>query len=160
MILSKLPQKQKIESKEAYLLVDGYNIIHGWPMLKELAAINLNSARDLLMDILCNYQGYTGKMVILVFDAYKIKGNAGSVLDYRNIHVVYTKDAETADMYIEKVTHKLGRKHNVVVATSDALEQMIVLGNGATRLSATGLFEEIQRMEQEIRDEFLSEERK
>ena len=99
-------------------------------------------------------------MVILVFDAYKIKGNAGSVLDYRNIHVVYTKDAETADMYIEKVTHKLGRKHNVVVATSDALEQMIVLGNGATRLSATGLFEEIQRMEQEIRDEFLSEERK
>lgn len=159
MILSKLPQKQKLENKEEYLLVDGYNIIHGWSELKELAQINLNSARDLLMDILCNYQGYTGKTVILVFDAYKIKGNPGSVLDYRNIHVVYTKDAETADMYIEKVTHQLGRKHHVVVATSDALEQMIVLGNGATRLSATGLLEEIHRMEQEIRDEFLNKER-
>ena len=159
-ILSKLPQKQKHENKEEFLLVDGYNIIHGWSDLKELAQVNLNSARDLLMDILCNYQGYTGKTVILVFDAYKIKGNAGSVLEYRNIHVVYTKDAETADMYIEKVTHQLGRKHKVVVATSDALEQMIVLGNGATRLSATGLLEEIRRMEQEIREEFLSEERK
>lgn len=160
MILSKLPQKQKNQSKEEYLLVDGYNIIHGWTKLKELAQVNLNSARDLLMDILCNYQGYTGKTVILVFDAYKVKGNPGSVLEYRNIHVVYTKDAETADMYIEKVTHQLGRKHQVVVATSDALEQMIVLGNGATRLSATGLLEEIQRMEQEIRDEFLNKERK
>ena len=159
-VLSKLPQKHKQENKEEFLLVDGYNIIHGWPDLKELAQVNLNSARDLLMDILCNYQGYTGKTVILVFDAYKIKGNAGSILEYRNIHVVYTKDAETADMYIEKVTHQLGRKHKVVVATSDALEQMIVLGNGATRLSATGLLGEIRRMEQEIREEFLSEERK
>lgn len=155
-ILSNIPQKIQSEGKEEYLLVDGYNVIHGWPQLKELAQKNLNSARDLLMDILCNYQGYTNKTVILVFDAYKVKKNPGSAMEYRNIHVVYTKDAETADMYIEKVTNQLGRKHKVVVATSDALEQMIVLGNGATRLSARGLLEEIRRVEQEIRNEYLN----
>ena len=106
------------------------------------------------MYILCNYQGYTGETVILVFDAYKVKGNPGSVTNYHNIHVVYTKQAETADLYIEKASHTLGQKHKVVVATSDALEQLIVMGQGSIRMSARGLKEEIQRIEQLIREKY------
>ena len=109
---------------------------------RELAQINLDSARDKLMDILCNYQGYQGCRLILVYDAYKVKGNPGSVMKYHNIEVVYTKEAETADQYIERTTHELGakpQKYRVTVATSDALEQMIIWGNGATRMSALGL---------------------
>lgn len=130
------------EKPEEYLLVDGYNIIFAWPELRELAKINLDSARDKLMDIMCNYQGYRGCRLILVYDAYKVKGNPGSVMKYHNIEVVYTKEAETADQYIERTTHELGakpRKYRVTVATSDALEQMIIWGNGATRMSALGL---------------------
>ena len=130
------------EKPEEYLLVDGYNIIFAWPELRELAQINLDSARDKLMDILCNYQGYQGCRLILVYDAYKVKGNPGSVMKYHNIEVVYTKEAETADQYIERTTHELGakpQKYRVTVATSDALEQMIIWGNGATRMSALGL---------------------
>ena len=130
------------EKPEEYLLVDGYNIIFAWPELRELAQINLDSARDRLMDILCNYQGYQGCRLILVYDAYKVKGNPGSVMKYHNIEVVYTKEAETADQYIERTTHQLGakpQKYRVTVATSDALEQMIIWGNGASRMSALGL---------------------
>ena len=109
---------------------------------RELAQINLDSARDKLMDILCNYQGYQGCRLILVYDAYKVKDNPGSTMKYHNIEVVYTKEAETADQYIERTTHQLGakpQKYRVTVATSDALEQMIIWGNGATRMSALGL---------------------
>ena len=128
--------------REKYFLVDGYNIIFAWEDLRSLAEINIDSARDRLMDICCNYQGYDGATLILVFDAYKVKGNPGSVMKYHNIEVVYTKEAETADQYIERTTHELGakpQKYRVTVATSDALEQMIIWGNGATRMSALGL---------------------
>ena len=140
------------ERKDSYLLVDGYNIIFAWEELSELARINIDSARDLLMDILCNYQGYKKVNLILVFDAYKVHGGQGAVLQYHNIHVVYTKEAETADQYIEKVTNELGKKHNVTVATSDRLEQMIVWGQGAKRLSANGLREEIEHINKEIKE--------
>ncbi|MCM1088352.1 MAG: TetM/TetW/TetO/TetS family tetracycline resistance ribosomal protection protein [Muribaculaceae bacterium] len=141
---------------EEYLLVDGYNILFAWDELKELAEENLDSARGALMDILSNYQGYRGMTLILVFDAYKVKGNPGSVLPYHNIHVVYTKEAETADQYIERVTHEIGRKHRVVVATSDGLEQLIIMGQGAERMSARTLKEEIMSTNWELRALFES----
>jgi small GTP-binding protein len=139
------------ESKDEYLLVDGYNIIFAWEDLNELSKTNIDSARDKLMDIMCNYQGYTRKNVILVFDAYKVHGGQGAAFAYHNIHVVYTKEAETADQYIEKFTNKLARQYNITVATSDRLEQMIIWGQGARRLSARGLLEEVQKIEGEIR---------
>lgn len=141
--------------KEQYLLVDGYNIIFAWDELKELAKINLDSARTRLMDLLCNYQGYKKMNLILVFDAYKVSGGQGSVLQYHNIHVIYTKEAETADQYIEKVVNEIGQKYDVTVATSDNLEQMIIFGSGARRLSAMGLWEEMQASQTEIRETFL-----
>ncbi len=119
-----------------YLLVDGYNIIFAWEELKALAAVSLDDARTRLADILCNYQGYKKCRVILVFDAYRVKNNPGSVETYKNISIVYTKEAETADSYIEKVTYEIGRHHRVRVATSDGLEQVIILGHGALRQSA------------------------
>lgn len=146
-----LTEKQKKE----YLLVDGYNIIFAWEELTELAKVNLDSARGKLMDILSNYQGYRKMTLILVFDAYKVKGNPGSVSMYHNIHVVYTKEAETADQYIEKVTHEIGRKYRVTVATSDGLEQLIIMGQGAARISARELKEEIMSTSREIREAFL-----
>ena len=130
-----------------YLLVDGYNIIHAWDELKEMAKTNLEAARRMLMDILCNYQGFKKCIVILVFDAYRVKGNPGSVEHWNNIHVVYTKEAETADTYIERATYDLAREHRVRVATSDNLEQMIILGHGAVRLSAKEFREEIETAE-------------
>ncbi len=133
------------DAQKEYLLVDGYNIIFAWEDLRELAAVNIDSARDKLMDELCNYQGYLGNTLILVFDAYKVKGNPGSVMKYHNIYVVYTKEAETADQYIEKTVHEIGKKYSVTVATSDALEQMIIWGSGATRLSARGLREAMEQ---------------
>lgn len=138
------------KSKEEYLLVDGYNIIFAWDELKELSEKNLDSARDKLMDILSNYQGYKKCNLILVFDAYKVSGGQGAIFDYHNIHVVYTKEAETADQYIEKVTHELGKKYQITVATSDRLEQMIIFGAGAKRISAIGLLKEVQSIEGEI----------
>lgn len=143
------------ERKEEFLLVDGYNIIFAWEELNELAKTNLEAARGKLMDILCNYQGYRNINLILVFDAYKVPGNPGELIQYHNIHVVYTREAETADQYIEKLVHDIGKKYEVTVATSDALEQLIIWGAGANRLSARGLKEEIQRIEQEIRDKYL-----
>lgn len=141
--------------KEQYLLVDGYNIIFAWDELKDLAKINLDSARTRLMDMLCNYQGYKKMKLILVFDAYKVSGGQGSVLQYHNIHVIYTKEAETADQYIEKTVNEIGQKYDVTVATSDNLEQMIIFGSGARRLSAEGLWTEMQAVQAEIREEFL-----
>lgn len=150
---------KKGNGEKEYLLVDGYNIIFAWEDLKELAQINIESARNKLMDILCNYQGYKGMTLILVYDAYKVKGNPGDISKYHNIYVVYTKEAETADMYIEKTVHEIGRRHNVTVATSDGLEQMIIMGAGAQRMSAQGLLEEILMMQQEIRQEHLKKQK-
>ena len=138
-----------------YLLVDGYNIIFAWPELKQLADTNLDSARLKLQDILSNYQGFRRCRIILVFDGYKVKGNPGDIIQYHNIHVVFTKEAETADQYIEKVTQEIGRTHHVRVATSDRLEQVIILGKGAVRLSARDLKKEIQETNQEIRSQHL-----
>lgn len=153
-------KKYKIDSKsktprEEYLVVDGYNIIFAWEELSELANENMEAARMKLMDILCNYQGFKKCIVILVFDAYKVKDGVSTVTDYHNIHVVYTKEAETADQYIEKVVHKLAPNHHVTVATSDALEQLIILGKGGLRLSANDLKEEILRVNDQIRREYL-----
>ncbi len=148
-------QKNK-KNRETYLLVDGYNIIFAWEDLSELAETNIESARDKLMDILCNYQGYKQCTLILVFDAYKVEGNLGEVLKYHNIYVVYTKEAETADQYIEKTVRRMGRGYDVTVATSDALEQVIILGQGAQRMSADGLKEEVELMQKEIRSEYLN----
>lgn len=139
------------DNRERYLLVDGYNIIFAWEDLNELSRINLEAARNALMDILCNYQGYKKEHVILVFDAYKVKGNPGEVIKYNNIDVIYTKEAETADTYIEKTSHELGKKYRVTVATSDALEQCIIWGNGAMRMSAREFREQIDKINEEIR---------
>lgn len=145
------------EKKEEYLLVDGYNIIFAWEDLRELAKINIDSARDKLMDILCNYQGYLGATLVLVFDAYKVPGNPGSVQQYHNIHVVYTKEAQTADQYIEKTVHEIAKKYHVTVATSDALEQMIIWGSGAMRMSAQGLKDAVEAANKAIREAYLKE---
>ena len=146
-------RKQKGEKE--YLLVDGYNVIFAWDDLKALAAVNIDSARDKLIDVMSNYQGYVGCELILVFDAYKVKQNPGSITKHGNIHVVYTKEAETADMYIEKTTHELGRKYKVTVASSDGLEQLIIMGQGALRMSSRGLREEVERVNRILRDDYL-----
>ena len=140
--------------KEEYLLVDGYNIIFAWPELKELADADIRAAQTKLMDILSNYQGCKQCTLILVFDAYKVEGHSEEVLTYHNIHVVYTKEAETADQYIEKTVHKIGRQHQVTVATSDGLEQIIIMGQGANRISARGLKEEIEETRKQLRQEW------
>ena len=143
---------------EEYLLVDGYNIIFAWPELRDLSRDNLEAARGKLMDILCDYQGYRGCHLILVYDAYKVKGNPGEVFQYHNICVVYTKEAQTADQYIERTVHEMREKmpkkgrYLITVATSDALEQMIVWGAGAVRISAMGLKSAIEQTRQDARD--------
>ena len=134
-----------------YLLVDGYNIIFAWDELNALSKESLDAARHRLMDILCNYQGFKKCVLILVFDAYRVPGSPGSIEQYHNIHVVYTKEAETADMFIERVTHEIGRNRRVRVATSDGMEQVIILGHGALRVSARMFHEEVQDVEKEIR---------
>ncbi len=133
-----------------YLLVDGYNIIFAWEELTALAHQDVAAARQTLEEILSNYQGFRKCVVILVFDAYKVKGNPGSVEKKNNIYVVYTKEAETADAYIEKATYDLGKNHRVRVATSDGLEQMIILGHGALRLSARAFKAEVEQAQGEI----------
>ena len=135
-----------------YLLVDGYNVIFAWDSLRSLAENDLDIARRRLQDTLCNYAGYRRCTVILVFDAYKVKGGVGSVERYHNIHVVYTREAETADMYIEKTTHELGRKHRVRVVSSDGAEQIIILGSGGLRVSARAFEKEVAAVEAEIRE--------
>lgn len=147
-------QKKKEEDYDAeYLLVDGYNIIFAWEELNELAKVNIDGARYRLMDILCNYQGYKKCILIVVFDAYKVTGNIGSASKYHNINVVYTKEAETADQYIEKLAHKIGGKYRVTVATSDGLEQLIIRSQGCLLLSARDLKEEVEYVNALIAEE-------
>lgn len=142
---------RRLEPAEEYLLVDGYNIIFAWDELKEIARDNLDAARHVLMDTLCNYQGYKNCALILVFDAYRVPQGLGAVEKYHNIHIVYTKQAETADQYIERVTYALGRHRRVRVATSDNLEQLIILGHGAQRVSAQNFHEEVAAVQSEIK---------
>ena len=142
---------QQWEILPEYLLVDGYNIIFAWDELNALSKESLDAARHRLMDILCNYQGYQKCVLILVFDAYRVPGSPGAIEQYHNIHVVYTKEAETADMFIERVTHEIGKNRRVRVATSDGMEQVIILGHGALRVSARMFHEEVQNVEKQIR---------
>lgn len=146
------PEKKRVEKK--YFLVDGYNVIFAWEELNEIAKVNLDGARGRLMDIMCNYQAHIDQELILVFDAYRIKGHKEEVVDYHNIHVVYTKEAETADAYIERTTHDMAKEHQVTVATSDRLEQMIVIGAGAHRISARELEGEVERINWEAMERF------
>ncbi len=139
------------KKQKEYLLVDGYNIIFAWEELNELAQVNMDAARGCLQDVLCNYQGIKKCELILVFDAYKIEGFSGEIQKYHNIHVVYTKEAETADQYIEKVAHEIGRKYLVTVATSDGTEQVIIRGQGCHLLSAKELKEEVEFANKELR---------
>lgn len=141
---------RSLEPAEEYVLVDGYNIIHAWDELREIARDNLDAARHVLMDRLCNYQGYRNCALILVFDAYRVPQGLGAVEKYHNIHIVYTKEAETADQYIERVTYALGKRRRVRVATSDGLEQLIILGHGAQRIPATEFHEELETVEAAI----------
>lgn len=169
--------KRKLASKESYekslakkeeykkvqpecILVDGYNVIHAWDELKELASNDLGAAREKLMDILCNYQGYKQCMLIVVFDAYKVKGGLGTSQKYNNIYVVYTKEAQTADAYIERTTHNLASEYQVIVVTSDALEQLIVVGHGARRISSRELKLEIEYLTKEKLESFQRKSKK
>lgn len=144
------------DQMEEYLLVDGYNVIFAWEDLKELAKVNIEGARNKLMDVLCNYQGFKKCNLILVFDAYKVQGQELGVQKYHNIYVVYTKEAETADQYIEKVVHEIGRKYHVTVATSDNVEQVVTLGQGGKLLSARELRTEVEEVQRQIREEYLN----
>ncbi len=148
--------KEETLPEEEYLLVDGYNIIYAWPELHALAESTIDGARQRLMDIMCNYQGYTGCILILVFDAYKVEGGLGQAIRYHNINVVYTKEAETADQYIEKLAHQMGRKYQVTVATSDGLEQLIIRGQGCRLMSAQDLREAVNYVNEQIRTEHLT----
>jgi len=152
-----IPEREVLEK---YLLVDGYNIIFAWDDLIELAKDSLDAARMKLLDVMSNYKSYRNETVIVVFDAYRVAGNRGEMSTYHNIHVVYTKEAETADQYIERLVHKIGYKYDVTVATSDALEQMIIMGKGATRLSARGLQDEVDALSHEIRSNYLNREKR
>ena len=146
--------------KEAYLLVDGYNIIYAWKELKELAAVSLDGARGKLQDILCDYQGMKGCQVMVVFDAYRLQGHPVEVLDYHNIRVVFTKEAETADQYIEKFAVKHAKEYSITVATSDGLEQVIIRGQGCALLSAKDLQEEISRCKADFKEFHMEQGRK
>lgn len=143
--------KQQYEGK-SYLLVDGYNVIFSWKNLKELAKDSLDTARNTLINIMCNYQGYKKCELILVFDAYRVKGQHREVEKINNINVIYTKEAETADMYIERATHTLAKNNRVRVVTSDGMEQLIILGNGALRVSSQAFLTEVELAQKEIRE--------
>ena len=145
----------KRDMSKKYLLVDGYNVIYAWDELKELLDTNVDAARGKLLDEMCNYQGMKGMELIVVFDAYRVKGHETEITDYLNIHVVYTKEAETADQYIEKTVRRIAKNADVTVATSDGLEQVIIMGQGAHRMSAPGLKEEVELALKELRGEHL-----
>ncbi len=149
----KYGRAKKEEPVEEYLLVDGYNILYAWDELRELMKVTMDGARHRLMDMLCNYQGYRKYNLIVVFDAYKVAGGVGSAQDYHNIHVVYTKEAETADQYIEKFAHDMGKKHRVTVATSDGLEQVIIRSQGCLLMSANDLEEDMERVSRQIEED-------
>ena len=140
--------------KEKYLLVDGYNIIHAWDSLRELAMCNLDGARGRLLDILCDYQAIKKINLIVVFDAYKVKGHDTEYSDYHNIHVVYTKEAETADRYIEKFAHENAKDYDIMVATSDGLEQIIIRGAGCTLVSAREFEGEVMNLKKNYMDNY------
>ena len=146
------PSKAPNYDCKEYLLVDGYNVIFAWEDLKELAKTTIDGAREKLLNILCNYQGYKKCEVIVVFDAYKVKGGVGEVDKLNNINIVYTKEAETADSYIEKVTKKLAKNNRVKVVTSDGLEQLIIMGNGCLRVSSQEFYQEVKEAENNIRE--------
>lgn len=157
--VASVPEKRRCKKEDAvqeFLLVDGYNVIFAWDDLKELAKINIEAARNKLMDILCNYQGFRKCVVILVFDAYKVEGYALEIQKYHNIHVVYTKEAETADQYIEKVVHQIGKKYHVTVVTSDGVEQVVTAGQGGTLISSREFKEEVELVRRQIRKEYES----
>ena len=141
---------QSLGPADDFLLVDGYNILFAWDELKELSRTSLDTARHVLMNLLCNYQGYRGCTLILVFDAYKVPQGLGSVEKYHNIHIVYTRQAETADQYIERLSFELRGRRRVRVATSDNLEQLIILGHGAERISAQRFHDEVYAAQAEI----------
>lgn len=140
--------------KKEYLLVDGYNIIFAWENLRKIAEDSIDAARDRLVNILCNYQGVKKMELILVFDAYKVEGGRGSIEKIGGIYVVYTKEAETADAYIERTTHELIKNyhHHVKVATGDGLEQVIIMSSGALRMSANDLYEDVNCVNKDIRE--------
>jgi len=140
-----------------YLLVDGYNIIHAWEELAKIAADNLNIARQRLCDILCDYQGTTNLRVIVVFDAHLVEGGTGAIEEYHNITVVFTKEAETADHYIEQTTARLTKRDSVIVATSDRIEQIIILSQGARRMSAGDLLADIQHEKDRLNDQYIKD---
>ncbi len=145
-----------LDAQEECLLVDGYNVIFAWDELKELAKTSLESARGRLLDLMSNYQGYKNNYLIVVFDAYRVEGHATEISRYHNIYVVFTKEAETADQYIEKTVRLINRKYHVTVATSDALEQVIILGAGASRMSARGLHDEVDLMLKDLRENYMN----
>lgn len=153
MTTSKKPQ-------QVCLLVDGYNVIHAWPELAALAKQNLDVARARLIDILCNYQGYKQCLLILVFDAYLVKDNPGLIDKYHNIYIVYTKEAQTADMFIERTTHQMADLFNIAVVTSDALEQIIVSSKGARRISSREFQTEVEYTTKEKLKSFLEKQKK
>lgn len=162
-VVQKMQQYQSVKKKpqvlkEKYLIVDGYNVCYAWEELKCHMNDNIDGARTQLMDVLCDYQAYTRETVILVFDAYRVKGNIGEMYPYHNIHVIYTKEAETADQYIAKLTHEIGGKYDVTVATSDGLVQLITRGQNCKILSAGDLKERIHTMREEIREQYLNKE--
>ena len=148
------------EKKEEYFLVDGYNIIFAWQELKELAEVNIDSARGRLLDMMCNYQGIRGCHLIVVFDAYRVQQHRTEISDYHNIHVVFTKEAETADQYIEKFAQEHAKDYQVTVATSDGLEQIIIRGQGCGLLSAKELLQDIHHRQKEIQEELAESRRK
>lgn len=153
VVIKNSPVKKQ-EPKEEYLLVDGYNVIFAWEELAELAKVSIDGARGRLLDILCNYQGMKRCNLIVVFDAYRVQGHRTEAMDYQNIHVVYTKEAETADQYIERFAHENGRKYRITVATSDGLEQIIIRGQGCSLISARELKEEIRLANESICREY------
>lgn len=143
------------KSGEDYVIVDGYNVIFAWDTLRELSEHNIDSARGKLMDILSNYQGYMNCKLIVVFDGYKVKDNKGERFPYDDIEVVYTKEGEIADAHIEKLTHELARKHKVTVVTSDGLEQIVTMGQGAIRMSSRDFKAEVERVNEHLRENYL-----
>ncbi len=145
---------KQIKPMEKFLLVDGYNLIYAWPELKEILDVNLDGARGRLLDILSNYKAMTDYNVIVVFDAYRVKGHSTEFSDYQNIHQVFTAEAQTADVYIERFTHEHGKKHDVTVVTSDGLEQIIIRGTGARLISSREFIDEVSRRAQELRERF------
>lgn len=148
------------ERKAEYLLVDGYNVIFAWEELKELAEVNLDSARGQLLDLLCNYQAIDGRELIAVFDAYRLQGHPTECLDYHNIHVVYTKEAETADHYIERFTHEYSKKYQITVVTSDGLEQVIIIGQGCLLISSREFHEIVKKASRETMETFELDEKR